>query len=332
MPLTVKKSGETPEAPKEPAKSHFHSGTRERHNSPMNEADRAEAVANLLMGNSPDGEKGSVHARAPEDEGASEDGRSTRAPATEDGEKPSGLLDDVDMGDEYDPNAQENEGEQAPRKGKAPTTIAEAAEALGMEPKDLYKMELTTGDGETVTIGDLKDAYQNRQAAERETAERAAALDERETAIFQEHRLLTELGQDLEKALSPEKRQKLVQNLEARDARERQLLLDAMPELKDKAKFDQFRSDVVEALGKYGYDPHEIVVTDHRHLLIVRDLIRAHRRIKSLTSISSEQKPPKSAPPQGRGAGSQNKRRSKHVKSHGSTDQVSAVASLIKGN
>lgn len=338
MPLEVKTAAEKAalKAAAKPApkpEQHFTPGTRPQRQR-RNDAEAQEQVRDLFL-NGPD----TRNTPDVPDAGAGE--KPKREVNTSDhGERAAQDADpDADLyGDGKPVGAQpagdaEEDGGEAPKKGAKPKTFSEAAEALGMEPKDLYALTLNTGDGEEVKIGDLKDAYQNRQAAERETAERAAALDERETALFQEQRLFAELGDDLAKHISPQKRQEMLTHLQEREARERQRLMQMMPELQDQATFEQFRDDVVGTLGKYGYKPHEIVVSDHRHLLVVRDLIRANKRIKSLLQLPKEgSKPPKASPPQGRGAGSQNRRGSKPSRPARGSEQVEAVSALIKGN
>jgi hypothetical protein len=186
-----------------------------------------------------------------------------------------------------------NEPNDAPSQDGDAEAQPEADAPVDFDPEAFYAQEITTGDGEKVTIGALKDAYQSRQQAERETAKRSVALDERESALAQDQRFWMELGE-----LPVPVKAKIAERMQARERAEHGKMLAMMPELKDKAHFDTFRTEIVEALGKYGYTPAQIVVTDHRQLMILRDLIRAQARIKALTAEPAAKAPP--AKPGGR--------------------------------
>lgn len=189
------------------------------------------------------------------------------------------------------------------------------------DPEEFYKTEITTGDGEKVTIGALKDAYQSQQATARETAKRAVALDERESALYLDQQLINTLGT----APTPAAVQQYQQRLVERDTRERSSLLAAMPELKDAPVFEAFRKDVVDRLGKYGIRPNEVVINDHRQLLIVRDLIRAEARIKALLGTPAKSADPAALAPQGRSPAAKLTGHSR------GQDAVSRVSQLIGG-
>lgn len=259
----------------------------------MSDAEQAKAVAELLNGETPPAQTG-------EDPG------------------------DPDL---------EDPAPEAKDAAPAPKTITDAAERLGIEPADLYGLEISTGDGETITLGKLKDAHQDRQTASRETAERQAALDARETGLIADQQLWAQLGETLTKALPPEQLQRLQSSQQAKHEHEHQMMVQTMPELQDTAKMDQFRLDVVDALKNYGYQPHEITVGDHRQLLVIRDLIRAKKRLKELSEFKPAQKAPKAQP--GKGRGTMPSRRDALVgraqRSGSEGDKVAAVAALLNG-
>jgi len=230
----------------------------------------------------------------------------------------------------HDPDgAPDGAPEPAPKPRGKPKTMTEAAEMLGMEAKDLYNLELTTGDGKTVKIGALKDIYQNQQAAQQETAKREAALDQRETAFIDDQRLWAEMGDQLKKSLTPAQVEKMRNNLRERELEERRKMFNVMPEMADAAKFDQFRIDIATHLKAYGYKPHEIVVGDHRQLHILRDLIRMKKRLDQLTSFEPKNAPPSVTPTQGRGG---KRPVSVNAARNGTeADKISAVTNLIGG-
>lgn len=296
---------ETSSPPREPS-----SRSPETQRTPKTDADRASAISELLNG------------RTPEPDTASADGDQGPDPEDYGGEH----LDDGPP--EPQEGAQDADQQSPPPK---PTTLKEAAERLGIEPEDAYKLTLTTGDGEGVTLGQMKDAYVAQETARRETAQREASLDERETAITRSQQLWAQLGDRLEHAIPRESRQQLAQHLDERNAREQRMLMQVAPELQDETVLNTFRDDVVKTLGKYGYKPHEVVIGDHRQALVIRDLIRAQKRLEALRDYKPERQPPRTksgakAAPTGSKARVVNKAR------HGTeADKVAGVSALLRG-
>jgi hypothetical protein len=210
-------------------------------------------------------------------------------------------------------------------------TITGLAQHLDISPEELYKLEVTTGGGEKVSLSALKDAWQDRQGSARETAKREAALDERESALTAEAMLFQQLGGELAKAVSPQMRQALVQKAQQQQAKQREMMLTAMPELRDQAKFENFRSDLVKMLGTYGFRPQEMTVSDHRMLLLMRDHMRVKARLDQLLSFDPSQTPPKAQKAGGRADGQSQKKAmvTRAKASRHDSDKVEAIAKLI---
>lgn len=187
-------------------------------------------------------------------------------------------------------------------KSPKPKALLDLAETLGMEPKDLYGLEITVGDDEVVSVGALKDAYKNQKVAGLETTKRAADLDVREAALVNRQLLWDELGADLSRAINPQTRAKIEQHMAEQEAQERDRFLTALPEYRDQTKFDGFRDDVVKTLQGFGYSVPEMNIRDHRQLLVLRDLIQTKKRLNDLLAYSPKQDAPKAAAPQGRGS------------------------------
>jgi hypothetical protein len=185
---------------------------------------------------------------------------------------------------------------------KRPKGLLDLAEQLGMEPKDLYGLEITVGDDEVVTVGALKDAFKTQKAAGLEAVKRSADLDAREAALVNRQLLWDQLGSDLSRALPPATRQKIEQHMAEQEAVERDRFLKALPEMQDQTKFDGFRTDVVKTLQGYGFSVPEMNIRDHRQLLVLKDLIQTKKRLAELLAYTPKQEPPKAAQPQGRGS------------------------------
>ena len=221
----------------------------------------------------------------------------------------------------------EAEGDKPPELGR----LDELAAKLDMPLEKVYDLELTTGDGEAVKLGDLKDAWQDRESAARETVQRSAALDTRETEIMAEATLWGQLGQHFQQVLPEGAKAELARRQEAKQARERNMLMDAIPEFQDPAKFAAFRDDAVEALSAYGFKPHELTINDHRLLVVLRDFTRNKARLDKLLSFDPKAaKPDADRPSRRTSQRSVDKRALQRAATGSETDKVDAIARLIK--
>ncbi len=267
---------------------------------PQTEAERAAAVADLL--------------NAVDDD---EDG--LEPPIDEQLDAPEG---------EGTPEDEEAQMEGSDEASEGPLTLAEAAERLGIEPSELYSLAITTGDGETVSLGDLKDAYQNRAAAERESAERDAELNSREAQVIADQQVWSVL------AASGQLPNHLLETargaIESHNEREADTLMRLVPELQDNAKLDNFRRDMVRVLGDVGYKAHEIALSDHRQALFVRRYLQMEREVNALKKANRPQ-PPKSGKPNGRGKPNGSARFVNQARNGTEADKLAAVSRLISG-
>lgn len=290
---------------------------------------------------------------------ASSSGAETSSPTTEppkkkdwsrahDGERASAITDLLDgadrykPGDEQDPTGTDDAGddpwlpEQSDElptgRETGPSTLTDLAEQLGMDADEAYKITITTGDGEAVSLGDLKDAYQSREADARESAKRGQSLDERESALIADNSFLSEIAQEIKGLMKPDTLEKVTDRLQRNEAQERQKLMAAMPELVDDDVAKNFKTQFAETLLKYGYKPNELHITDHRQVLIVRDLMRTKARLQKLLDFKPDAKPPRAAKPNGRGgnANRQSQLIAAAKKGH-EGDKVAAISHLIKG-
>ena len=287
-------------------------GSTSSQSQPLSEAQKADAVAALFNGETEEKKDTSP--------------KSEKAPET-----PETLADLLKETDET--VIQLGNDDPLPNSKKSPKTLSEAGEQLGIEPDDLYGLTITTRDGEAISISDLKDAHQDRAATEHESATRAVALDERENAMIASQRLWAEMGDQLTANITPELRQELAEQMTANAETEHRRMLQTMPELADTAIFTQFRNDVVVTMKEYGYAEHELVVGDHRQMLVMRDLIRAKKRLKALANFK-----PMPTLPQQSGKSTPHRapvnKRAQIIKAgKGGTpeQQVSAIASLLNG-
>jgi hypothetical protein len=283
------------ETPREPSSSGSETSLR-------TEADKAREVHRLLSGELEDDQ-----------------------PEEDDGAAPLADQPDEDQAGSEEAGSKENANVQKISE-LSPQAIAKR---LDIPVEDVYGMQITTGDGEKVSLGSLKDAWQDRQEAARETAKREAGLDQRESAILANQRLWSKVAGDLAGKLSPETMNGLREQAQQMERQERQRMLQAMPELNDEASFANWREKLVTVLGGYGFRPAEMVITDHRMLLIMRDLMRTNERLAKLMSYSPSKEPPKAAQTQGRSTPSNSKALAKRARNGTDSDKVAAVSALL---
>ncbi|MFT3973162.1 MAG: hypothetical protein QM699_06855 [Amaricoccus sp.] len=268
-----------------------------------------------------------------------------RLTETQKAEKVSELLfgDREDNEDEGDPTSRDllgtarddadEEGGDGPARLKPPSSLDELRDSLGLDDEALYKIKLNTGDGEAVTLGDLKDAYQDRSKAARETVKREAALDAREAALVADQQLWQEIGNQLGAAVKPETLNALKLRTQQHAAKEQQALFNAIPELRDEAVFKNWRGDLVKFLHEgYGFKPQEMVITDHRILLVLRDFMRTKSRLDKLLSFEPSQNPPSSkrSKPPITGAAKRSQLLSR-ARNGNDSQKVAAVSALLNG-
>lgn len=210
---------------------------------------------------------------------------------------------------------------------------SELAKALNITPKQLYeRMQVTLKEsGETVTFGEWKDRVQDQAHAARDHDKREEQILHREAQVVQNMQLIETVAQELGAHLPPSVMQEMQQRQHNKTQLEQQRMLNAMPELKDQAAFNAFKNDIVDAMSKYGFKPHELVISDHRILLALKDLIATKKRIKRLSEFDPERerKPKDRKPQKPQKPATQYQKKRGNI--HSESDKVDAVASLISG-
>lgn len=275
-----------------------------------------EQVVELLAGGASDDENSNEEDYR-EDSDAAEDHGSASEPRGKDRDRDDGS---VGEGEREVPADDE--------EGGLPQSIKGLAEKLGVEPAELYKLEFSTGDGESATLGQLKDSYQERAAAERETAERSAALDAREAGLATDIQQLALL--DAMRVVPPDVRNKATQHLQQMAVQHYQEFLALSPDLQDEGARAAYEKEAVNLLADYGIAPAQFGVRTVGMHRLVRDALRWKKTVAKLTAPKAKEPPkpvkPNRAPPRSEHrAVAQAKRTGRH------DDQIAAVASLISG-
>jgi hypothetical protein len=213
-------------------------------------------------------------------------------------------------------------------KGLTPKGLAEK---LDIEAKDIYGMEITTGDGEVTTLQKLKDSFEGQATTGRETTEREIALNGREAAITSDIQALGVL--DAMQAIPQNIRTQAVEHMNAMAEREYLKFRSVNPELQTDEGRLGFEADVGKHLKQFGLIKEQFGVQNVGMMRMIQSAIRNEKAIAKLTALK-----PKKAP------SSVNRNRTAPIKAdsnaaivqqamNGTRNQKSAaVAQLLKGN
>lgn len=190
----------------------------------------------------------------------------------------------------------EGKPDESPEKGK-PKSLKALAETLELEDKDLYAIEVPMANGETRTLGQLKDLVaQQDQFALREL-EWEEERHRKESELIRAQDELRELISALpQNAVKPEVLEKIRQKHEATLKIEREKTLEAIPEWKDENRRTEDIRGMVEHLKGYGFPETYIQsVFNHRTMKYIRDNWQREQRIRKALEAVKTGKPPTTA-------------------------------------
>lgn len=200
-------------------------------------------------------------------------------------------------GESQEGDADESPAEAKPQEGKPkgkPKALKDLAERLELQPEDLYAIEVPMADGKTLSLGKLKDAAAKqddltvRELALAEKAAKQEAEWTRSQTEFAE--LLSQLDP---KAITPQVREKVRAKVEASHKRERELVLQSIPEWQDATVREAELGAMVDYLKDFGLPESFLTSTMHHKLFrMVRDAtLRKQRFDKALASVVPVKKP-----------------------------------------
>lgn len=220
------------------------------------------------------------------------------------------------------PGREAKADDESPEKGEqqaaddAPETDEESEDV-----KAFYAKEVKLSNGESMTVGQLKDLAQDHAAAVLE-------LTERENRVMTRYNELQEFGQYLQ--LPPEALQR-VQRLQSQHLYEQHVaMLEAIPEFKDQAAFEKGRAAIFELGKEYGVDLGQ--VGDHRVVKMLHDFARLRAQIKTArANLKTVRAPePKAKPAPINGQGGELAQRIATAKQTGKeSDQLAAIDLLL---
>ena len=252
------------------------------------------------------------------------------------GDKPpeKTFKDSDDDGDDVDSGGDGGGGGDPGGDDPGTLGLKELAKKLEMTPKELYSVTVPMGagiDGETKTIGDLKDFYQRNFA----NKERLENVDREEMQLRTERgRALTELDQLVsllpKGAVSKEYIEAVSQQARVMASHEVQKLVKVNPAFADPVTFQAARAAMGEVAGAYGLTTADVDnIIDHRWILALHDLaqLRAARdKAKGLVPDHQRASGPTPSGTQQRAASAQTR---KDQKAKAKADPVNAALGIL---
>lgn len=191
-----------------------------------------------------------------------------------------------------------------PEPAEMPGDLTALAERLQATPEKLYGVKVPMADGESRTLGELKDGYRTAQALTKERGEfqteRTTFDQERRQALDELERVIRHLPAE---ALNPDALHALRAAHNERLQRELAQLLEREPEWKDPVKYASERPGIEEYAAGFGFTAEDLAqISDHRVLRVLRDAARMRtaakaERVKPPVKVAQAPKPGKTASP-----------------------------------
>jgi hypothetical protein len=150
-------------------------------------------------------------------------------------------------------------------------------EAVEVEIPDTvdYKAEIPMSDGSKVSLGELKDHYQDQQG-------KILEMQERENAIAAQMNEVQEMAQYAQ--LPPEKVEQIRQEKQRYMSNQHEMMLKTMPELNDQAQFTAAKTRMFELAKEYGVVEEVGNWSNHKLIKLLNDHAKLREGIKSATS------------------------------------------------
>ena len=293
---------------------------------PTNHVERVEAVSQLIRGDSDaveSSKEASTDSRdAVEEQNAIGDGSGSSELVQPERDDLPGVQDDT-------------EAEQTSDNDE-PVTLKGLATHLDIEPGELYELEIPIADGETVSLGQLKDEYKKYGDA----AQRESTLKEADDKY---HRQVLATRAELNSIMSviPENiRAQVIQQGQLAQAQwtkdQEAQVLETIPGWQDADTRAADRDAIVSLGAEYGFTAPEMTYTqDARTLLMLKEFAQARKDIADMKASAKRVKGQPSQVGKTRST-TQTKRRlaaslSKAKESRHIGDKVSVVSQLIRG-
>jgi hypothetical protein len=217
-----------------------------------------------------------------------------------------------------------------------PITVARLAESLGVAPADVYELEVPMGDGKTVTLGEMKDAFKAYGPVKEAEARNRSDRQDFEKQVLKTRSDLSAIIA----AIPPQIRDHVVRAARERNAsweqEQEKLALETMPELGDSDKRAKFRQMLVEDGAEYGFSEQEITYTqDARTLRWMRDFAEMKRELAAMKAAAKAAPARANAPGKGAATNQSKQRLRDAIVARGRSDPTAqgkqaAIAQLLR--
>ena len=219
---------------------------------------------------------------------------------------------------------------------EVPVNLKELASHLEMDAADLYEVEVPISKDESVTLGQLKDAYKEYGAVH-EYKEKVSKQEddlERELLATRAHlnRILPLIPQENAQAIIAQ----ASESTRHWDKQQEELVLETIPEWKDATTRAADRQGIVEQLAGYGFTQAEVEYTkDARMQRYMRDMYALKREVEEMRTASKKQVSSAAAP--GKRSTMNNKQRKlaqqlrRAKESNNRSDKAAMIGKLLRG-
>ncbi len=181
----------------------------------------------------------------------------------------------------------EQEGDQEGELDDEPggLDINTLANELEITPEEAYGIEIPIGEGESLTIGELKDMYSKSSDWQTEYAQREKELSSREVQAATDQQDLAVLQGEIYQLLPAERIKELQDRHIDKLAVESVLLHNAIPAFKDEAFFTSWRDKAQQYTSRFGFKAQDLVITDHRILVLLDHAMKLEDRLDRLAAF-----------------------------------------------
>ena len=184
------------------------------------------------------------------------------------------------------PEGAENEDGKAggnADKNAKPEMFNDLAGALGIELDDLYKLKVSTSDGNSVTIEEMKSLQTTQDEFSIRELEFEESRVTKEGELRQAQTELAEIVSGLpDGTLKPEVLEKLRHKNAARVIVEQTRTMKAIPSWQNGETRKQDMTGMVQHLERFGYPVDYLAsITDHRQIVYIRENFLREQRIKN---------------------------------------------------
>ena len=183
------------------------------------------------------------------------------------------------------PDGAENDDGQAggnTDKNAKPEMFNDLADALGIELDDLYKLKVSTSDGKSVTIEEMKSLQTTQDDFSIRELEFEESRVSKEGELRQAQTELAEIVSGLpDGTLKPEVLEKLRSKNAARVEVEQARTMRAIPSWSNGDTRKQDMTGMAAHLERFGYPVDYLAsITDHRQIVYIRENFLREQRIK----------------------------------------------------